>query len=173
MHKTPWSDGVPGLTQRQIRPGCSFTYRWTATQYGSYWYHAHQRGQINDGLYGPIIIHPRGSEQKPFGLISSDIATVHAMENAEAKVKPLVLSDFRHITSEDDWRLSIASGIETPCYDSILFNGKGRVDCWSQEKIASLLTKDQELFLKLGNETSMTDKAYASKYSTMVAKTLT
>lgn len=159
MHNTPWSDGVPGLSQRQIRPGCSFTYRWTATQYGSYWYHAHQRGQINDGLYGPMIIYPKENEPRPFGLISSDPATIAVLEKAEAHVKPLVLSDFRHMTSEEDWDISIASGIETPCYDSILLNGKGKVSCWSQEKINSLLSDDQKLFLKLGNATGLTDKA--------------
>jgi len=37
---TPWSDGVPGISQRPIQPGQSFLYRWTATDYGSYWYHA-------------------------------------------------------------------------------------------------------------------------------------
>ncbi|CAG8900302.1 unnamed protein product [Penicillium egyptiacum] len=30
---------VPGLTQRPIQPGHSWTYRWTASQYGTYWYH--------------------------------------------------------------------------------------------------------------------------------------
>ena len=35
---TPWSDGVPGLSQKPIAPGGSFLYKWTATQYGTYWY---------------------------------------------------------------------------------------------------------------------------------------
>ncbi|SPO07734.1 related to laccase precursor [Cephalotrichum gorgonifer] len=159
MHNTPWSDGVPGLTQRQIQPGSSFTYRWTATQYGSYWYHAHQRGQINDGLYGPIIIHPRHGRENPLDLISNDPATVRALEKAVADVKPLVMSDLRHITSDEDWELSLASGIETPCYDSVLFNGKGRVNCWPQEKINSLLGPEQAPLLGLINATGMTDKA--------------
>lgn len=53
---TPWSDGVPGLTQKPIQPGHSWTYRWKATQYGTYWYHAHAQSEIMDGLYGPIWI---------------------------------------------------------------------------------------------------------------------
>lgn len=53
---TPWSDGVPGLNQKPIQPGHSWTYRWTATQYGTYWYHAHGMSEIMDGLYGPISI---------------------------------------------------------------------------------------------------------------------
>jgi FtsP/CotA-like multicopper oxidase with cupredoxin domain len=35
---TPWSDGVPGVTQDAIKPGGSFVYRWTANDYGIYWY---------------------------------------------------------------------------------------------------------------------------------------
>lgn len=159
MHNTPWSDGVPGLTQKQIRPGKSFLYQWTATQFGTYWYHAHERGQVDDGLYGPILIHPKRGIAKPFSLISSDPATVAAIEKAEANVKPLVLSDFHHVTSTEGWDIEVASGIETPCYDSILFNGKGKVDCWSAEKIESYLSPAQKLFLQLGNETSFTAKA--------------
>lgn len=53
---TPWSDGVLGLTQKPIQPGHSWTYRWKATQYGTYWYHAHAQAELMDGLYGPIWI---------------------------------------------------------------------------------------------------------------------
>ena len=53
---TPWSDGVPGVSQKPIEPGGTFVYRWTATQYGTYWYHGHVQGLVSDGLYGAIII---------------------------------------------------------------------------------------------------------------------
>ncbi|KAL3961140.1 hypothetical protein ACCO45_006257 [Purpureocillium lilacinum] len=154
MLKTPWSDGVPGLSQRQIQPGKSFVYKWKATQAGSYWYHSHQHAQLNDGMYGPIVIHPKDSTPRPFDRISKDPTAVRAMKRAEADVTPLVLSDHRHVTSERGWDINVASGLETPCYDSILINGKGRVDCWTQEKMASLYTAEQRLFLKLGNATS-------------------
>ena len=54
--KTPWSDGVPGVTQKAIRPGASFRYQWTADEAGVYFYHSHDRGQIMDGLYGAIVV---------------------------------------------------------------------------------------------------------------------
>lgn len=158
MLHTPWSDGVPGLSQRQIQPGASFIYRWTATQAGSYWYHSHHRDQLEDGMYGPIVIHPRPDAARPFDMISSHPAAIRAMERAEAGVRPLVLSDHRHVTSARGWDINVDSGIETPCYDSILINGKGRVDCWAPDKIASLLTAEQRLFLQLGNETAFTAK---------------
>jgi Multicopper oxidase len=34
---TPWSDGVPGVTQKLIPVGQSFNYRWKANDYGTYW----------------------------------------------------------------------------------------------------------------------------------------
>jgi FtsP/CotA-like multicopper oxidase with cupredoxin domain len=159
MLNTPWSDGAPGLSQRQIQPGRSFVYQWKATQTGSYWYHSHQSGQLQDGMYGPIIIHPPAGAANPFSQISSNPATVRALQRAEENVRPIVLSDHRHVTADKGWELMVESGIEIPCYDSILINGKGRVDCWTPEKIASLLTPERRLFLQLGHVSAFTAKA--------------
>lgn len=148
MAGTPWSDGTPGISQRQIRPGRSFTYRWKAAQYGSYWYHAHQRNQLDDGLYGPIIIHPRPDLPRPFASIAkNNSATLERLRDAERRVKPLMLADLRHMTADEEVALSVASGIEIPCVSSLLVNGKGRVDCWSPEKIASLVSPVQRQYL--------------------------
>ncbi|KAK3326870.1 multicopper oxidase [Apodospora peruviana] len=159
QHLTPWSDGVPGVTQRQIQPSRSFTYKWTATNYGSYWYHAHHRGQLDDGMYGPILIHPKKQLLSPFGLIAKgDQKTLWAIEKAAANPKQVLLSDFRHFTSEEVQELTVASNLELPCYDSVLINGKGNVDCWSAEKLASLVRPDQAFLLQAANVTSMTAK---------------
>jgi FtsP/CotA-like multicopper oxidase with cupredoxin domain len=53
---TPWADGVSGLTQWAIKPGDKYRYQWKATTYGTYWYHAHDKDRIMDGLYGGIRI---------------------------------------------------------------------------------------------------------------------
>ncbi|MCX2180570.1 multicopper oxidase family protein [Streptomyces sp. SKN60] len=49
-------DGVPGLTQRDIRPGGSFTYRFAVTHPGTYWFHPHSGVQQDRGLYAPLIV---------------------------------------------------------------------------------------------------------------------
>jgi multicopper oxidase len=49
-------DGVPGLTQPPVAPGGHFTYRFTADDPGTYWYHPHAGTQLDRGLYGPLII---------------------------------------------------------------------------------------------------------------------
>ncbi|RGP70386.1 hypothetical protein FLONG3_7457 [Fusarium longipes] len=159
-HGTPWSDGVPGVTQHPIKPGCSFTYKFHATQYGSYWYHSHFRGQIEDGLYGAIVIHPRHDEPSPFHLISEDEYTVQKIKKAVENVKPIVISDFVHLTSKEKWDMTLASGIEDSCYDSILFNGKGRVECLDKDVIDANLNEIQKAYLELvPGGAEFTDKA--------------
>ncbi|KAF1931350.1 multicopper oxidase [Didymella exigua CBS 183.55] len=153
---TPWADGVPGLTQRQIQPGKSFKYNWHADQHGSYFYHAHSRGQIDDGAYGPIIIEPKAGLSKPFDKIAP--AQVELLEEAEASAAPLLLSDWRHRTSEETWADQLASGLESAiCMDSLLVNGKGAVDCWSREEITKFTSPGIAPVLTLGG-LEMTDK---------------
>ncbi|MFI7241030.1 multicopper oxidase family protein [Streptomyces qinglanensis] len=49
-------DGVPGLTQREIRPGADFTYRFAVPHPGTYWFHPHSGLQRDRGLYAPLIV---------------------------------------------------------------------------------------------------------------------
>src|SRR5579864_8526137 len=53
-------DRVPGLSFAGIAPGETFVYRIALTQRGTYWYHSHSRFQEQTGLYGPLIIDPKG-----------------------------------------------------------------------------------------------------------------
>ena len=57
-------DGVPGFNGfNEIQPDGSFTYKFKVRQSGTYWYHAHSKGQEQDGLYGTLVIYPK--EKKP------------------------------------------------------------------------------------------------------------
>jgi CopA family copper-resistance protein len=58
-------DGVPGLSFMGIAPGETYLYRFTVNQAGTYWYHSHSRFQEQLGLYGPIVVEPRGGERFP------------------------------------------------------------------------------------------------------------
>ena len=61
--KGSWQmDGVPGVTQRNIEPGDTFTYRFNADRPGSLWYHCHVN--VNEhvgirGMWGPLIVDPK------------------------------------------------------------------------------------------------------------------
>src|SRR4051794_7956038 len=59
-------DGVPGLSFAGIAPGTTFTYRFPVHQSGTYWYHSHSAFQEQRGLYGAIVIEPRGGYVQAF-----------------------------------------------------------------------------------------------------------
>jgi len=52
-------DGVPDMTQKPIQPGETFVYEFVAQPSGSYLYHSHVGYQLDQGLYGAIIVEPR------------------------------------------------------------------------------------------------------------------
>ncbi|CAH3112088.1 unnamed protein product [Pocillopora meandrina] len=58
MHQrgTPWMDGVGQLTQCQIGPSSSFSYEYTASPSGTFWYHSHSGAQRTDGIYGALVV---------------------------------------------------------------------------------------------------------------------
>lgn len=54
-------DGVPGVTQKAIEPGETYTYTWKANRTGSLWYHCHVNVHEHvgiRGMWGPMIIDP-------------------------------------------------------------------------------------------------------------------
>lgn len=60
-------DGVPGITQKPIKPGESFLYRLDFPDEGIYWYHPHIRDDIGQGmgLYGNILVEPLNYTYNP------------------------------------------------------------------------------------------------------------
>jgi len=53
-------DGAAGITQPPVQPGGSYTYEFTATQHGTYFYHPHAKPDRTQalGLYGALLIDP-------------------------------------------------------------------------------------------------------------------
>jgi len=56
-------DGVPGITQPPVMPGESFVYEFETEIPGSFLYHSHARYQLDQGLYGPLIVEPARPEE--------------------------------------------------------------------------------------------------------------
>jgi len=75
----PAMDGVPGLNNFDaIRPDETFSYRFRVRQSGTYWYHAHSGGQEQDGVYGAMVIKPKGKDpitsDRDYVMVLSDIS---------------------------------------------------------------------------------------------------
>jgi FtsP/CotA-like multicopper oxidase with cupredoxin domain len=58
-------DGVSYLTSAPIGPMQMYVARFPIVQSGTYWYHSHTMLQEQIGLYGAIVIRPRGASGKP------------------------------------------------------------------------------------------------------------
>jgi CopA family copper-resistance protein len=81
-------DGVPGFNQfKGIKPKSDFVYRFKVRQNGTYWYHAHSKGQEQDGLYGALVIYPK--DKKP--------VAAHEQTDRDYVV---MLSDFHQSSSD-------------------------------------------------------------------------
>jgi FtsP/CotA-like multicopper oxidase with cupredoxin domain len=70
VHVPNAMDGVPGVTQDPIRPGETFTYEFVASHAGTFMYHPHINSvaQIDNGLYGLLIIEPQKPDSPAFDL---------------------------------------------------------------------------------------------------------
>ncbi|QBZ54343.1 hypothetical protein PoMZ_10039 [Pyricularia oryzae] len=158
-HKsTPWSDGVPGLTQRQIHPGASFLYRWTADEAGTFFYHAHSRGQLMDGLYGAIVISAPAEAQRPFYLIGGDRSQDQFMRAAELQNQPLLVADWSQYKFDDFYRIQQAANFDLACTDAIIINGVGSQYCLDPVELDSITNPAILQMLKTLGEDHLTAK---------------
>ena len=58
-------DGVPHVTTPPIPPGESHEFVFPLRHAGTYWYHSHTGLQEQRGIYGAIVVEPRGGEAQP------------------------------------------------------------------------------------------------------------
>jgi CopA family copper-resistance protein len=74
-------DGVPGVAFPGIEKRTTFTYEFPIVQAGTYWYHSHSGLQEQMGLYGPIVIDPKGIDpiqsDREHVIVLSDHSQLH------------------------------------------------------------------------------------------------
>ncbi|KAJ5119843.1 multicopper oxidase [Penicillium atrosanguineum] len=132
--KTPWSDGVPGISQNPILPGGVIPLS------PQYWYHGHYLSDISDGLLGPIHVNPSPQQPLPYSLINSSPAEVAAMANAATNPLLVTISDWSHLDSAAVLQAEIDANLDLYCTNSILINGRGKVSCLPISTYMSLAT---------------------------------
>jgi hypothetical protein len=72
-----------------------------------------------------------------------------------------MLSDWQRYTTQQRLDFTVKSGVVDLCYDSLLFNGKGHIRCYSQAELQANIQPSQRLGLSLVNATGLTAKGYA------------
>ncbi|WP_345734826.1 multicopper oxidase domain-containing protein [Prosthecobacter algae] len=77
-------DGVPHVTTPPILPGKTHTFEFELRHSGTYWYHSHTHLQEQSGVYGSIVVTPRGGEpvkaDREQVLLLSDWTDLHPHE---------------------------------------------------------------------------------------------
>ncbi|KAJ5931405.1 hypothetical protein N7516_005894 [Penicillium verrucosum] len=106
---TPWSDGVPGVSQKLIPPGGQFVSSFVVRQYGTYW--------------------PQKTPESLASMITDNTKAQSQIYDAIKSPSLVILSDWFHMTSEALRQIAISADIDVLCADSVLVNGKGRVNC--------------------------------------------
>ena len=166
-------DGVPGVSFPGIDPGETFVYEFPLLHSGTYWYHSHSGMQEAMGLYGPLIIDPRGAD--PVGadrehvIVLSDWSPMHPHE----QLRRLKLAS-GHFNQQKQTIAGLLAGADQPLGDrlewaamrmdptdisdvtgsiySYLINGHGTAENWT-----GLFVPGERVRLRIINASAMTN----------------
>ncbi|WVZ54927.1 hypothetical protein U9M48_005661 [Paspalum notatum var. saurae] len=114
--RTGWSDGPEFVTQCPIRPGGSYTYRFTvAGQEGTLWWHAHS-SWLRATVHGALLIRPRaGVSAYPFN---------DAAGKPPAREIPILLGEWWDMNPIDVVRTATRTGAAPNISDALTVNGQ-------------------------------------------------
>ena len=93
-------DGVPWLTQKPIKAGATYTYRFPIIQHGTHWYHSHSGMQEQIGMYGSFVMKKRTGDGT-FRRGIDDLPTVPLMISEWTNLNPDNIS--RMLRNANDW----------------------------------------------------------------------
>ncbi|MDC5205594.1 copper resistance system multicopper oxidase [Acinetobacter baumannii] len=124
-------DGVPGFNGfKGIAPNGDFVYRFKVKQNGTYWYHAHSKGQEQDGLYGPLVIYPKGKipvashekTDRDYVVMLSDFHDSSSDSIMKNLKKSAEYYQNRRETVSDVWKQVKAQGFKATWQDRSMWN---------------------------------------------------
>jgi hypothetical protein len=93
-------DGVGGLSQKSIQPGETFRYEFPLVQNGTFMYHSHhdEMTQLQLGLAGLFIVHPKDPEENPPDRDYAILLSEWLIEVGAARPDPNEMTDFNIFT---------------------------------------------------------------------------
>lgn len=146
-------DGVPRVTQAPVMPGETFVYEFEARIPGSFLYHSHARYQLDQGLYGPLIIEPSKADEsydREYTLVLEDWVMRDGGGTARTERRP-PMGMMHGRGRRRDPRLQDRGPLWEPIYDGYAVNGR------IYPEIETLVvTKGDRVKLRLINASSAT-----------------
>ena len=124
-------DGVPGFNGfTGIAPNTEFVYKFKVRQSGTYWYHAHSKGQEQDGLYGALVIYPQ--DRKPLATHEQTdrdyvimLSDFHQQSSAQIQNNLKVSADYyqdQRETLADVWQQVKRDGLQATWSERKMWN---------------------------------------------------
>ncbi|CAN1255255.1 LAC12 [Linum perenne] len=137
--RTGWADGPEFVTQCPIRPGGSYTYRFTIRgQEGTLWWHAHS-SWLRATVYGALLVQPRNGTEFPFPKPS--------------RQSTLMLGEWWNANPVDVQRESIRTGGAPNISDAYTINGQpgDLYNCSSQDTTVVPISTGETNLLRVIN----------------------
>lgn len=122
-------DGIPGITMNAIQPGEMFTYEFSASVPGTYWYHSHQDSvnQVDKGLYGSLIVEglDEPKADRDYTLILDEWVS-GTNENSSMDMSNMNMSGMDHSNMDmsNNGQSGMQMGHDMNMYDVYTINGK-------------------------------------------------
>ncbi|KAL4189573.1 hypothetical protein AMTRI_Chr08g166010 [Amborella trichopoda] len=170
--RTGWADGPEFVTQCPIRPGGSYTYRFTIeNQEGTLWWHAHS-SWLRATVYGALIIHPKPGASYPF--------------TKPKREAPIILGEWWNRNPIDVVNQATRTGAAPNISDAYTINGQpgDLYNCSSKDTVVIPVASGEtnlfriinaalnaELFFKIANHkftVVAVDASYTKPYTTDV-----
>ena len=137
-------DGVPHITTPPILPGQTHTFEFKLRHPGTYWYHSHTHLQEQLGVYGSIVVEPRGGEPVKADRDEVVVLSDWTNENPDEVQRTLargsdyyslrkgsaqsILGAIRHDALRDyfdrEWTKMPPMDVSDVAYDAFLINGR-------------------------------------------------
>ena len=138
-------DGIPFLTQKPIKPGETYVYRFKISQNGTYWYHSHQGLQEQMGMYGILVFRKRGepdrkvqadipvmlsewTDEHPHQVmrrLQMGVADWYAIKKKSVQSYSEAIASGNFFTKlKNEWKRMEAMDISDVYYDKFLLNGQ-------------------------------------------------
>ncbi|CAK8583420.1 MULTISPECIES: multicopper oxidase family protein [Priestia] len=168
-------DGIPGVTMNAVQPGKTFTYEFTASVPGTYWYHSHQDSvnQIDKGLYGTLIIEGKNEEKvdKDYTLvldewISSGESSMEGMDHGSMTSEENKNDTDNSTESMDGMNMNMDMQDDMSMYDLYTINGK------SENNMETLkVTEGDTVKIRLVNAGYISHKIHLHGYEFKILST--
>ncbi|KAK4492108.1 hypothetical protein RD792_002905 [Penstemon davidsonii] len=137
--RSPWADGPEYVTQCPIKPGATYTYRYTIeNQEGTLWWHAHSRW-LRATVYGALVILPKSGSTYPFPTPKTEV--------------PIILGEWWDRNIIDVLRQALFTGNAPNVSDAYTINGQpgDLYNCSSQGTTKILVNSGDTVLLRVIN----------------------